>query len=252
MPRIARKDNETRFYHVMVQGLAKEIIFEKKEFKSVYLKRIKRYKTDDVKIYAYCVMPNHAHLLVYAENVNNLSLLMKKINLSYAVYYNKVLERVGYVFRDRYKTQGIYSSEHLISCLNYIHNNPVKAGLAKKARDYPYSSYLEYLLFGLKKSGSIIDIKEFLEITKLSIKEILDLNQKEYTEEWMDEKPSKSFTQLVDEFIKDNNLNDIGEVKTNRKLFMYLIDKINKESSLSLRKIAENLGISRKRIHGDV
>ncbi len=236
----------------MVQGLAKEIIFEKKEFKYVYLKRIKRYKTDNVKIYAYCIMPNHAHLLVYTENVNNLSLLMKKINLSYAVYYNKVLERVGYVFRDRYKTQGIHSTEHLISCLNYIHNNPVKAGLEKQARDYPFSSYPEYLLFGLKKTGSIIDIKEFLEITKLSIKEILELNQKEYNDDWMDEKPSKGFAQLVDEFIKDNNLNDIREVKTNRKLFMCLIDKINKESSLSLRKISENLGISRKRIHGDV
>ena len=65
---------------------------------------------------------------------------MYRVNMLYAKYYNKEHKRVGYVFRDRYKTQPIYSEKHLISCVRYIHNNPVKANICKKPNEYKYSS----------------------------------------------------------------------------------------------------------------
>ena len=50
---------------------------------------------------------------------------------------------MGYVFRDRYKTEGIYDEKHLYNCINYIFNNPVKAGICEKASQYPFSNYKE-------------------------------------------------------------------------------------------------------------
>ena len=59
--------------------------------------------------------------------------------------FNKKYKRVGYVFRDRYKAEGIYTENHLYSCIKYIHNNPVKANLCMLMKEYKYSSYNEYL-----------------------------------------------------------------------------------------------------------
>ena len=66
---------------------------------------------------------------------------MQSINTRYGKYYNKKSNRVGYVFRDRYKAEGIYSEKHLYNCIKYIYDNPVKAGICDKAAEYPYSNY---------------------------------------------------------------------------------------------------------------
>ena len=58
--------------------------------------------------------------------------------MKYGRYYNKKYNRVGYVFRDRYKSEGIHREEHLYSCIRYIYNNPVKAGLCSHAKEYSY------------------------------------------------------------------------------------------------------------------
>ena len=105
---------------------------------------------------------------------------MSNINTSYAQYYNKVEDRVGYVFRDRYRAEPIMTNSHLYNCISYIHNNPVKAGMVKTCGDYKYSSYNDYInnkidqellveLFG-KKVGymNIITVEsdncEFIEV----------------------------------------------------------------------------------------
>ena len=67
---------------------------------------------------------------------------MKQL-LSYS-YYNKKYNRVGYVFRNRYKKQVLYSEKQLYTCINYIHNNPVKAKICRFPHEYKYSSYNRY------------------------------------------------------------------------------------------------------------
>ena len=79
---------------------------------------------------------------------------MQKINTTYSRFYNKKFNRVGYVYRDRYKSQTIVDRKHLINCLIYIHNNPLKAGIVSRIQDYKYSSYLEFL-----NGGTIINDK---------------------------------------------------------------------------------------------
>ena len=93
MPRLARKDLNTPFLHVMVQGVNKEYIFNKNEYIEKYLEIINKYQQNyTFTIISYCMMNNHAHFLVYAEDINELGKFMHKVNLLYAQFYNKSQE----------------------------------------------------------------------------------------------------------------------------------------------------------------
>lgn len=145
MPRQARKDLDTPFIHVMIQGVNKEYIFYKKEYIEKYMEIVKRNQKDyDFIIIAYCIMNNHAHFLVYTEDINAFGKFMQKTNLIYAQMYNKEEKRCGVLFRNRYQTEPIYNIKYLINCIKYIRNNPVKAKIVEKCEDYEYSSYKDY------------------------------------------------------------------------------------------------------------
>ena len=150
MPRIAREKSVSCFYHVMVQGINKEYISDKelymKKYKQLVIQKLK------VKLLAYCIMNNHVHMLVYAEDSMNLGKYMQKLNTSYSMFYNKVKNRVGHVFRNRYNSQSILNQSHLYNCLVYIHNNPVRAGIVNRPDEYKYSSYNDFI-----KNNGIID-----------------------------------------------------------------------------------------------
>ena len=146
MPRRARNTLTTSFFHVMVQGVNKELIFKENKYKEKYLQILKKtnmkYKVD---VIAYAIMYNHAHLLIHTDNIRTLSKFMKKINEDYGRYYNYMENRVGPIFRDRFLSEQITNRRYLINCIAYIHNNPVKAGIVKKCENYKYSSYTDYL-----------------------------------------------------------------------------------------------------------
>ena len=157
MPRMARKDLNTPYIHVMVQGVNKEYIFESNADIELYLsilnKNIEKY---DLTIMAYCMMNNHAHFLIHVHNIEELGNFMKICNLQYAQTYNREKNRVGVLFRNRYRTEPIYDIKYLINCIKYIHNNPVKANIVKKCEDYKYSSYNDYINnVGITKSSIV-------------------------------------------------------------------------------------------------
>lgn len=242
MSRIARQDVKTTYFHVMVQGLNKESIFGSNENKSEYIKRIEKQKIEEVKIYSYCIMSNHAHFLMHSKKITDLSLMMKRINTSYASYYNRNTKRAGYVFRNRFRLQEICDEKYLISCMVYIHCNPIKANLVKNLKDYNYSSYNEYL----KNQDKIADINDFYNLSGLTAKDILELHNKDYKEQWIDEKLTKTYNEACIEFIKEHNLSEITEIIANRKLLKLFIEKISTETAMSLRMTAEILGMNRE------
>ena len=91
MPRLARKYLESPFIHIIIQEINKEYIFKENILKEAYLNILeKNIKGTDVNIIAYCVMDNHIHLLVYCEDVNNISKIMQKTNEAYVKLYNKI------------------------------------------------------------------------------------------------------------------------------------------------------------------
>ena len=145
MARLSRKESYSNFYHVMTRGINKDKIFETESNKKRLFYIIQEKNSEiGCQIYSYCIMDNHLHLLVKAD-LEDLSLLMKKINGTYAMHYNLKEERIGPVFQDRFKSEAVEDNRYLLSVLKYIHQNPLKAGLVKDIREYKWSSYIEYL-----------------------------------------------------------------------------------------------------------
>ena len=140
MPRLARKYLESNYFHITIQGINREYIFEDDNLKEAYLNILKKnLKETNINILAYCIMDNHAHFLVYCEDTTEISKLMQRSNTSFAILYNKLNDRVGYVFRNRYCMQMILNEIQLFNCLVYIHNNPVKAHIVDSPKKYLYS-----------------------------------------------------------------------------------------------------------------
>ena len=128
--RLSRKCYNSKFFHVMIQGIRKEKIFNEKYLKSTFINYMNESAIkNDVRIVAYCIMENHAHILVYTNEISFLSKMMHSLNTRYAIKYNKFKERCGFVFRNRYRCENILNITYLKNCIRYIHNNPVKAGI---------------------------------------------------------------------------------------------------------------------------
>ena len=169
MPRVARKDLESTFFHIIVQGIEKIYIFDKEIYKKRYLKlMIEEGEKFGITILAYCIMDNHSHILININKIEDMSKFMHKVNFSFAQFYNYMEnKRVGYVFRDRFLSEQIFNERYLLNCIIYIHNNPVKAKMVKSPNDYKYSSYNDYK----DKKGiyNNIIIKEIIDISKIKI-----------------------------------------------------------------------------------
>ncbi len=133
----------TNVYHVMVRGLNKMPVFqeniEKKRILSLIRENLSNF---DVAIYAYCIMPNHLHLLLKAD-LHVLASFMAGILVKFASYYNYKYDRIGYVFQDRFKSQCVETEGYYWNCMRYIHRNPSKLGTAEDMLAYPYSSFSE-------------------------------------------------------------------------------------------------------------
>lgn len=248
MPRIARKYLESSYVHIIVQGINREYIFEEDSFKEAYKYLIKKNSNETkTNILAYCIMDNHAHLLVYNTNVIDIKRMMQKSNTSYAKLYNKTKKRIGYVFRDRYYSQAILSEKQLFNCMVYIHNNPVKANICNSMSKYLYSSYNEYLynkdlitkesiklLFGSEKNY----IEMFNEIHKREgIEDIIEIRDN-----------IKDSNQIIDEFLEKYN-KKIEEIINDDEMFGKLLIELRHIGQLSLREMSKIFKINKNKIN---
>jgi putative transposase len=138
-------------YHVFVRGNQRQKTFTSDEDFKAYLDRLDRYRARcKVKIYAYCLMPNHAHLLLETGSVP-LSKFMQGLQQSYTQYYNRAHRKVGHVFQGRYNAIICDKDRYLLALIRYIHLNPVRADLVRRPERYPYSGHRGYLMNGTPK-----------------------------------------------------------------------------------------------------
>lgn len=135
------------YYHVYNRGVDKRSIFENKAdyrrfVESLYLfnsiERIvlrlvpkkDRFSCDReetiVYIGAYCLMPNHFHILIKAKSDNGVSSFMEKIQTSYSMYFNKTRQRSGSLFQGPFRAEHVTRDEYLKYLFSYIHLNPIK------------------------------------------------------------------------------------------------------------------------------
>ncbi len=244
MPRKARKSFETSFFHIMVQGINKDYIFNNADYKDKYIEILNRYENAcDIQILSYCIMDNHAHVLLYIEKVEEMSKFMHFVNTSYSYYYNKVNDRVGYVFRDRYKSEPIYKEQYLLNCINYIHMNPVKAGIIKEAEKYKYSSCKQYMdNTGISKRKILYETlgindyrKAFRNIT----------NKKYFIDVDTDENEKIIF--LTQEYQKEKN-KTLEDIMKDKNVIKDLILFLHTENNIKYTDIVKTLNISKSKI----
>lgn len=98
---------------------------------------------DTIKLHAYCLMPNHFHMLLYQKEADSMDRFMNSLGTRFAMYFNKKYKRVGPIFQGVYKAVRITSEEQLMYLTKYIHRNP-DPDQGKTFQSYPYSSYAAY------------------------------------------------------------------------------------------------------------
>jgi len=130
-------------HHVRQQGHNRKTVFAKPADYRFYLDTLAEWKSKlGCRIYAYCLMTNHVHLIVDPGAVReNLALLMKRLAGRYTRHVNRARGRSGTVWNGRYKSSPIDTDDYLLACARYIELNPVRASMVVAARDYPWSSY---------------------------------------------------------------------------------------------------------------
>lgn len=161
------KFSPDNIYHVYNQGNNHEVLFRNDEDYLIFLRMIRKYIHSNAEIIAWCLMPDHFHLLVYTDQrscilkkqggleIEMLTDGIRKLLSGYARIYNKRYQRTGSLFRQKTKAKNASASEWVVkrklsledycsNCFSYIHENPVAAGLVKRAADWPYSSYVDY------------------------------------------------------------------------------------------------------------
>ena len=155
MPRKARELSRTNIYHVMLRGINRQTIFEDNEDMNCFLTEVRRCKDiSDFKLYAFCLMSNHVHLLLETDQ-EPLDMIFRRLGSRYAGWYNRKYGRVGHLFQDRYRSEKVETEQYFLTALRYILQNPMKAGLEQQPGSYRWSSYLAYE----KGIGLITDIQ---------------------------------------------------------------------------------------------
>lgn len=148
-----------QIYHVYNQGNNKEVIFKDHEDYICFLRRVRERVLPNSDILSYCLMPNHYHFLIYTNQKSiepvQLGLLESQVlknsfrllNSRYSTEYNNRYSRTGSLFRQKtkFKIMENQKDNYPFICFNYIHQNPLKAGLVNKMEDWKYSSFQDYL-----------------------------------------------------------------------------------------------------------
>lgn len=248
MPRKQRVPSPTGIYHVMLRGINRSDIFHD-EIDFMKMEKILRSMAKPVdkkgnpqkplcKIYAYCLMTNHIHLLI-AEIEEPIGTIVKRLGVAYVSYYNKRRKRTGPLFEGRFRSEPVDGSEYFITLLHYIHNNPVKAGMTIKPGWYKWSSMREYeLTEEAYERGFCDQTIPFKNLTRSEVRDIV-LNVEDL----------KSFVSPVDKERVDNaDAEEILKSLVPEEFSDYNLRDLPKVVKLALSSKAQANGITKSQL----
>jgi len=183
---LQRNFKPNTYHHVFNRGCFKQKIFRKKKDYETFLDILKYYlrypkltsltrltkiklKADrqtakPYTLLAYCLMPNHFHLLLFQkESSPTLSNLLRKVSVTYAMYFQQQYQHSGALFQGRFKSVKIFDNDQLLYLSKYIHLNPLKSvSVGSVLTNYPYSSLADYLLLN-KAEKDWLDSKTIMQ-----------------------------------------------------------------------------------------
>jgi len=169
MPRTARLDIPGLLQHVIVRGIEKRDLFLDDRDRSLFVERLfALLKQTDTRCYAWALLSNHFHILLIPTSCT-LSSIMRRLLTSYAVNFNRIHNRTGHLFQNRYKSIVCEEETYLLELVRYIHLNPLRAGLVNDLSEldqYPWSGHA-VLMGNIQQEG-----QELLEILQRFGKDI--------------------------------------------------------------------------------
>jgi REP element-mobilizing transposase RayT len=134
-----RRIDEVGFYHIINRGVTRTNVYVSDEDYCKFLDIVQDASDEyKFKIYSFCLMNNHYHLLL-KTNDKNLSKAMQKINSRYSIYFNNKYKRVGPLWQGRFKSWFVYDEEYLKVLVKYIESNPIKANITHDIGRYTWS-----------------------------------------------------------------------------------------------------------------
>ena len=158
MPRGARIILNNVCYHIINRGNQKQEIFLGDPDFEKYLQLLKHFKKKyTFKIFGYCLMPNHIHIILEPKKPDNLASFMQGLTQTYTAWFNNKYKKAGHLWQGRFKSMVIQKDNYFIECVYYVEANPVRAGLVSSPTAYPWSSYKDRV-FGNKRG--LIDFPE--------------------------------------------------------------------------------------------
>ena len=133
-------------YHVIVRGNHRQKTFLASEDYKKYLQLLsERFNRANLVLYAYCLMPNHVHLLVEQVGHQGLSRAMQRLQTTYTSFFNRKYKKWGHLFQGRYKAILVDKDSYLLELVRYIHLNPYRAKLETQIGQYPWTGHFQYL-----------------------------------------------------------------------------------------------------------
>jgi len=241
MPRIPRQKSESGIYHIMLRGINQQVIFEDEEDYYKFVETLENYKAvSGYKIFAYCLMSNHIHILIKVEK-EELDLIMKRIAGRYVYWYNWKYYRKGHLFQDRFRSEPIEDNSYFLTVLRYIHQNPVKAGIVKSIDDYRFSSYNDYI----EEDSAVVDYNFALSL--MNKEEFIIFNNEQSSDVCLDINPTEfrindsDARNIIKKVSKCENATEFQSLSQDKR---YKYIRKLKEKGLSIRQISRLTGIS--------
>ena len=201
--------NEAGFHHVYNRGVERRDIFLEDSDKDKFLDIVCEISLHyDFVVHSYVLMDNHYHLLLENKR-DNLSDGMRRINSSYAQYFNKKYKRVGHLWQDRFKSWYILNDEYLLTLFRYIESNPIKANISKEFGEYKYTLLYDILNNNLRECMRHSFVFDFYSDTK-ELLELLDIPISQTDEELMKkiQKESNTYKKAPNKIKKNRDLKE--------------------------------------------
>lgn len=243
MPRKPRVKSATGIYHIIFRGVnRRQVFFDDEDYKT-FLNQLKRYKPIcGYKLYAYCLMGNHIHLLM-REGHESLEKTFKRIGPAFSYRHNGKYERVGHMFQDRYYSEPVENPFYFLRVIRYIFQNPVKAGICNKPEEYKYSNAYKLL----NEKDDFTDSDEIFEL--ISPEELRKFCNEKNDDNCLDIEDTNRFF-VSDELAEQFILEEYGTLSpdpgkgASRKEFLNSFAKLRKQF-VSIRQFSRITGVSR-------
>ncbi|MFC1807791.1 transposase [Candidatus Omnitrophota bacterium] len=153
MARLPRIYIEKILYYVTSKSGHNENLFLNSSDYSEYVGLIDKYKRQyDFKLFSYCLMPTHLHMLIELKNNVTISNIMHDINSLYTKMYNGRYSKKGHLFQERFKSQFAEKETNLLHLIRHIHMSPKRAKMVNDAAQYPHSSFKSYIAQGSREN----------------------------------------------------------------------------------------------------